>query len=32
MLRQQIRASHGDKLPDMNTVGILCDNRNGEDE
>jgi len=31
-LRQQIRASHGDKLPTMDVVGILRDIRDGEDE
>jgi hypothetical protein len=31
-LRQEIRASHGDKLPPMDVVGILRDIRDGEDE
>jgi len=32
VLRQQIRASHGDKLPRMDVVGMLRDIRDGEDE
>jgi hypothetical protein len=31
-LRQQIRASHGDKLPLMDVVGMLRDIRDGEEE
>ena len=31
-LHQQIRASHGDKLPPMDVVGMLRDIRDGEDE
>jgi len=31
-LRQEIRKSHGDKLPPMDVVGILRDIRDGEDE
>lgn len=31
-LRQQIRDSHGDKMPSLDTVGILRDIRDGEDE
>jgi hypothetical protein len=31
-LRQQIRTSHGDKLPRMDVVGMLRDIRDGEDE
>jgi hypothetical protein len=31
-LRQQIRTSHGDKLPPMDVVGMLRDIRDGEDE
>lgn len=31
-LRQEIRESHGDKLPAMDVVGILRDIRDGEDE
>jgi hypothetical protein len=31
-VRQQIRASHGDKLPAMDVVGMLRDIRDGEDE
>jgi len=31
-LRHQIRASHGDKLPPMDVVGMLRDIRDGEDE
>ena len=32
VLRQQIRTSHGDKLPPMDVVGMLRDIRDGEDE
>lgn len=32
MLRQQIRATHGDKLPPMDVVGMLREIRDGEDE
>ena len=31
-LRQQIRTSHGDKLPPMDVVRMLRDIRDGEDE
>lgn len=31
-LRQEIRASQGDKLPPMDVVGMLRDIRDGEDE
>lgn len=31
-LREQIRASQGDKLPPMDVVGMLRDIRDGEDE
>lgn len=31
-LRHQIRASHGDKQPALDVVGILRDIRDGEDE
>jgi hypothetical protein len=31
-LRQEIRESHGDRLPPMDVVGILRDIRDGEDE
>ena len=31
-LRQEIRESHGHKLPPMDVVGILRDIRDGEDE
>lgn len=31
-LRQEIRESHGNKLPPMDVVGILRDIRDGEDE
>lgn len=31
-LREEIRASHGDKLPPMDVVSILRDIRDGEDE
>lgn len=31
-LREEIRESHGDKLPPMDVVGILRDIRDGEDE
>lgn len=31
-LRQQIRVSHGNKLPPMDVVGMLRDIRDGEDE
>ncbi len=31
-LRQQIRTSHGDKLPPMDVVGMLRDIRDAEDE
>lgn len=31
-LRQEIRESHGHKLPSMDVVGILRDIRDGEDE
>jgi hypothetical protein len=31
-LRQEIRASHENKLPHMDVVGILRDIRDGEDE
>jgi hypothetical protein len=31
-LRQQIRTSHGDLLPDIDVVGMLRDLRDGEDE
>jgi hypothetical protein len=31
-LRQEIRESHGDKLPPIDVVGMLRDIRDGEDE
>ena len=31
-LREEIRESHGNKLPSMDVVGILRDIRDGEDE
>jgi hypothetical protein len=31
-VREQIRTSHGDKLPPMDVVGMLRDIRSGEDE
>jgi hypothetical protein len=31
-LRQEIRASHGDKLSSMDVIGLLRDIRDGEDE
>jgi hypothetical protein len=31
-LRQEIQASHGDRLPPMDVVGLLRDIRDGEDE